>query len=457
MAKRLPLLCLIALVLTCCQRYRPSPLDGQVHAQRWAARDLGAPEVADYAARLGYPSRDSFNTGDGVSLREAEVVALFFNPRLRVARLKARVPLAAAREAGRWEDPELAIDGQRIVESVDEPWVLGGTVNLTIPLSGRLRVERAKAFADANTEQFRAYGEELAVLADLRRAWAEWTGAGQRRELAAQYLSDLDEVLKGTEGLLRAGEIDRTDVRPFQIERASQRAELQSLEFEQRQREAAIKALLGLLPEAPVELLPSFPQPATPVSTADRRRWLRENHPAVLLARAEYAASERALELEVRRQYPDVAVGGGLGTEEGQSRILFGAGLPLPLLNRNRRAIAEARASREVARAAAEGTVEDLVGRLFRAELTAESARRRREAIERDVIPLADQQVADLRRLGQLGDFNTLILLEALQTAYEAKVQLLEARSGEATAVNELNAISGVDVLPRRALKDGQQ
>jgi outer membrane protein TolC len=459
MAKSILALSVLAVVLTGCQQYRPSPLDLGSHAVRWAGRDATAPELAQYAARLGtlgHAMPEAFDVADGLSLCEAEAVALFFNPRLRVARLRAKVPLLGAQEAGRWVDPELEIDGERIVESVKDPWVLAGTISFTIPLSGRLAVERARAFAEADAERLRAYVEEAAVLADLRRAWVEWTVGRQRRELAAQYLKELEEVLRTAEGLLRAREIDATDVRPFQIERATRRAELQSLELEQREREARVKALLGLVPEARVELLPSFPDVSRPASAPDRRRWVQEYHPAVLLARAEYAASEKALELEVRRQYPDLTLGGGYGTEEGQSRILLGAGLPLPLLNRNRRAIAEAQASRDVAKAAAEGGFEDLVGQLFRAELAAEAARRRRQLIETDVIPLADQQINDLRRLGRLGEFNTLILLEALQTAYEAKVLLLETRAIEAAATNELNALSGVGVLPRPGAKDGQ-
>ena len=457
MARSLPTLCLLSAVLAGCQHYRPSPLDLGGHASRWAARDAAAPEVAEYAARLATlngAAPEPFDAADGLSLREAEAVALFFNPRLRVARLKANVPLVGAKEAGRWEDPELAVDGERIIESVDDPWVLGGTISFTIPLSGRLGVERDRAFAEADAGRLRACVEEAAVLADLRRAWAEWTAARQRHELSTQYLADLDEVLRSAEGLLRAKEVDATDVRPFQIERATRSAESQSLALQQRQQEAAVKALLGLVPEAQVALLPSFPA-TNPPAPADRRQWVQENHPAVLLARAEYAAAEKALELEVRKQYPDLTLGGGYGTDEGQSRILFGAGLPLPLLNRNRRAIAEARANRDVARAAAEGELEDLVGRLFRAELAAEAARERRRLIETDVIPLADRQIDDLRRLGRLGDFNTLALLDALRTAHEAKVQLLEARAAEAAAANELNALAGTAWLPRPVAKDG--
>jgi outer membrane protein TolC len=243
----------------------------------------------------------------------------------------------------------------------------------------------------------------------------------------------------------------------FRVERATRQAELRTLELEQRRREALVKGLLGLVPEAEVRFLPAIGVIAPAVPSSDRRTWVRESHPKMLLAQAEYATAEKALELEVRKQYPDLALGGGYGTDEGQSRILFGAGVPLPLLNRNRRGIAEALATRDAARAAAEGAYEDLVSQLVRAELATEAAAQRREFLEKELIPLVDEQVNELRRLGRLGDFNTLVLLEALRGAYDAKVQLLEAVASEATTTNELNALTGGDVLPRPGAKDGQR
>jgi outer membrane protein, heavy metal efflux system len=454
----------LALGLAGCQPYRPSPLDLAGHEARWAARDPASADVATYARRLatlGRSQTDAFNAADGLSVREAEAVALFFNARLRAARLKARAPLLGAREAGRWEDPELGVDAERILESVEHPWVLGGMLNFTIPLSGRLEVEKSKAFAEAEAELLRAYAEEAAVLAELRTAWAEWSATRQRVELATQYLKDLDEVLNSAEALLRAREIAATDVRTFRVERVTRQAELKSREIEQRQGEAAVKGLMGLVPEAGVMLLPSLETrpaaSATSASPTSGRIWLRENHPRMLLARAEHMAAEKALELEIRRQYPDLTLGGGLGTEDGDPRVLFGARLPLAVFNRNRRAIAEARASRDAAKAAAEARYEELAGQLFRAELSAEAARHQRDLLQREVVPLVDEQVAELRRLGRLGDFNTLVLLEALRTSYEAKVQLLEAVLKEATAVNELDALSAAGTPPRAGEKAGQR
>src|SRR5205823_5934716 len=75
-----------------------------------------------------------------------------------------------------------------------------------------------------------------------------------------------------------------------------------------------------------------------------------------LLARADvhgavvaYGMAERALRLEVARQYPDVHLGPAYTWDHGVRRYQFNLGLTLPLLNRNAGAIGDAEARREEA------------------------------------------------------------------------------------------------------------
>lgn len=448
--RQLPFL-LIAALAVGCQSYRPAPLDLDRHRAAWAARDPASPSIADYARTLADRNADPaapFDAADGLTLAEAEVVALFFNPRLRVARLRAAAPRAGAAEAGRWADPELDITGERILESVANPWILGATLSFTLPISGRLEIERRQAESAADVELLRAYAEEIALLAQLRARWIAWAANRQRIDLLTAYLADLAEIRGAADKLQQAGELDATDVRLFRIEHVRRQAELRAMNLAAREQEAEIKAILGLTPDAPIPLHPSLSPDTAPRSPAEQHVPLDLDHPRLLLARAEYEAAERALELEVRRQYPDLTLAGGGGEDEGESRVLFGAALPLPLFNRNIRAIAEARAARDAARAAAEAAFEDLVHDLHRARLGAASAADRRQTLERDVVPLVDEQVADLRRLGQAGEFNTLVLLEALRTAHETRLELLEATARSALADVELEALDRPGVPP---------
>src|SRR5687768_15526793 len=129
---------LLILCLCGCAQYTPAPLDPSADLAELMARSPASGDVAAYARSLAEhdPAAVRYDPSDGLSLAEAEVVALFFNPSLRAARLKAAVPLASAEHAGRWEDPELVVDAERILQSVEDPWVLGGVLNFTLPLSG---------------------------------------------------------------------------------------------------------------------------------------------------------------------------------------------------------------------------------------------------------------------------------------------------------------------------------
>jgi outer membrane protein TolC len=321
-----------------------------------------------------------------------------------------------------------ASDGERIIEGVDDRWVLGGILNLTLPISGRLGVEREKAQSEAGTAVLRALAEERRVLAELRAAWAEWSAANERAALTRQLVAELDPVVERTERLRAAGELDPVDARLLRIEQVSQTAKLRAYEVNARAAEVELKARLGLLSTADVKLTPSVLIPEVYLTADSQLPSVIAEHPLVRLARAEYEVAERTFKLEVRKQYPDLKIGGGFGTDEGDERVLFGAALPLPLFNANRRAIAEARASREVARARAEIEYERLLAEASVAQVRLRAARGRLVYVEKELAPLADQQVADARRLAQLGDFNTLVLLEALKTAHEAKLEVLDTR-----------------------------
>jgi outer membrane protein TolC len=63
--------------------------------------------------------------------------------------------------------------------------------------------------------------------------------------------------------------------------------------------------------------------------------------------------------------------------------------------------------------------------------------------VESEIIPLVDDQYADARRLAQLGEVNTLVLLESLTRQQQAKVRLIEARQEEALAAIELAELAG--------------
>jgi outer membrane protein TolC len=179
---------------------------------------------------------------------------------------------------------------------------------------------------------------------------------------------------------------------------------------------------MGLAPTAMVQLVPSLSEVA--VESAGRP----ERHVKVRIARAGYTVAERALELEIRKQYPDLEIGGGFGRDEGDSRILGGISVPLPLLNGNRRGIAEAAARRDAVRSAFEQQLIATESAIARIDSERSAAREQLNQIENALVPLVDRQLLEARRLLEVGEFNPLLIREAIDSSAEARLEVLAAR-----------------------------
>ena len=472
------------LVLMGCATYDRRPLELEQYVEDWSLREIGVDSIREYAETLADGEENvPYDSSDGLSLAEAEAVALVFNPQLRLARAQAEVPLASAREAGWWPDPEfeakvmrfasrgartrfrfdgpsfdgvntgiigtsgLSADGLEITppayrrgggDFIDDPWIVGASLSITIPISGRLAVEQDWAWAEYAASWRRILISEWQLLTRLRAAWLEWSTTRERIEVIKAFVEQLGTVATITERLAAAGELKPTEARLLLVELQRRRAALQAAESEAELQRLELLALLGLAPEAPVELRPDVFLPRIDEAPDSRRDTLLRRDPRIMAVRAEYEAAERRLRLEVRKQYPDLNVGPSYSFEEGFSRLGLGFGFPIPLWNRNRQAVAEARAEREAARIRAEARIEQVFSELARAEVRLRYAVQRREMLLDEVAPLVDRQVEEARKLLDLGEVDVLVLRDALSSAVETKLELLAATLAEAQAANAL-------------------
>jgi hypothetical protein len=143
-------------------------------------------------------------------------------------------------------------------------------------------------------------------------------------------------------------------------------------------------------------------------------------HPEVLLALARLGESEAQLELEVRRQYPDLNIGPVYANEEGLNRLGLTAGITLPLWNRNRKAIAEAEGERTLTRLSAIHCWQTLVCDATKVRAAYQ------QCLPHAPAPLQDRQALDqLFTLGELTPLDYLALRETLleQTLLELERQ----------------------------------
>lgn len=435
-----------ALVLLAgCQQYERQPLDLAAHRSSLSERSLEVGRIQGFLDRLrelGGETQDTFSFDDGLTPAEGEVVALFYNADLRAARLGAGVALANFQNAGLWEDPEFGFDGAEILSPSGSPFEFGLTLNLTIPISGRLDVEKARAGAAYDTELRRIVDAEWATRADVRRAWASWTVAEERLRLLREAIAQTERVTTITDRLEAGGELSRVESRLFQVELAIRRAASAEADLAAIRARIDLLGLMGLPPDASIELTPALPTAEVPLSDDPLRR-LIESNTELAVRRAEYQVAEEALRLELRKQYPDIKIGSGYGSEDNDDRLLLGFSVPIPIFNANRAGIAEARAERELSRAAAETTFERLSRELSAAQAGLDAARTQRSQFESTIVPMLEAQAHEVEQIADLGEVDTLILLETVQRHLDAKVRLLELKQAELDASLTITQLLG--------------
>ena len=442
----------LAIALTAgCQTYTAKPLDLSQHRDAFLSRTLQAPDLTQFSAQLAAPptsAQSSFDLTDGVSLAEAECVALVFNAELRRERLQAGATLATAETAGLWTDPVLGVDFTKLLDASSSAWEAFGNIAFTLPLSGRLELETARASTEHQAQLTRVAAHEWETRVALRQLWTERAATALEFNATREFLAQLELVIGIVDAMETAGELSRTQARLFRVERAVQRNALLLRESRVARSNLALRALMGLPPNAVLACMDA-PLSAS-LSDAERlaigsaiESRLDATSLRLRAAGMDYTAAEQSLEAEVRAQYPDLVIGPGFGKQDGDQQFLLGLSAPLGIFNGNRAGIARATAAREIARAAAETLLEDLVHALADARASHTSAALRRTSLETDMIPLVDAQRADTRRVAEQGEVDTLLLLESLKTQQNAKILLIEALRDEVLAELRLIEVAG--------------
>ncbi len=402
--------------LTACRTYEPRPID--LDRVERVFRDRTIPPD---------PTTDGSDAAVRLSLdpTTAEHTALLLNADLRDARARAGVAEATALHAGLWPDPVIGLQFTRILESVASPNELFGTLGFTLPISGRLEAEKTRLGRTHAAALVEVANLEWRTRLDVRDAWSRWRATTVERDATAAFIAALDELLAIVASLETSGDLSRVEARLFRLARTD--AALSQLDLDARvvADRLAILDLIGLPPDARIELDPDAP--IQPGPTEDEAPPTSERFPAVRLALARYEVAEAALDQAIRAQLPDLGVLPGYGTQDGSRQFTLGLSIPIPILNGNRQAIETAAAAREASAVAVTRSVERTLAAIERARVRITRATRRRELIETDLVPLLELQFEETRTLARLGQVDTLVLLDGLERRREAMIATARA------------------------------
>jgi NodT family efflux transporter outer membrane factor (OMF) lipoprotein len=331
----------------------------------------------------------------------------------------------------------------------------GLEVAYEVDLFGRVARGVEAARGDVGAAEGDADAVRVAIVSDTARAYADASSAAERLAVAEHIVELLDQSLRLTEKQVEIGQTTRLDTARIAALRNQRQAEIPAIAAE---RERALFRLATLTGRAPSEL---------PATAGARTSSLKLDHPipvgdgAQLLARRpDVRAAERRLAAATARigvataeLYPQITLGGSLGSSAGSIGNLFSnpVGFLLgPLISwsfsdhaRARARLAGAEAGSEEALAQFDGTVLRSLEETETAQSVYANALRRREALQaaRNEAEVAAKIVRAQQREGQV---DSLALLDAERTFAESEAQLADINGQVASAqINLFRALGG--------------
>lgn len=439
-----------------CQSYQAAPLDPTQHIQTWQAQswqDLHDAYDEALAALQASPGETPSTPAQKSPLRKdaqgryvldlvsAQDLAAALDPELRVPRLRVLRAVVSMDHAGLREDLEVGLEWARNVDSGNDPWGLLFEGRIPIPLSDRLEALRDLRSAEAQVAWHELRLAEWESRLAVRELWLRWSHHRALAEGCERYLTGLQGLIAQSQRLVDAGEMDRTEANLFALEEVRWQTQAQRLLALAEADQAELRVRMGL----PAHLdwlgqpvtLPVPPWPAwDPLA-------LGQQHPELQKLQAQFEVSEQSLRTEIAKQLPDLGLGPLIENGDGDWALGLSAGWHWPLWNRNRRAIALARADREIARSAYESRYETLVGQAYAAQAQARAHAQAAADLESRLLPLLTDQVEQSQVRLQLGEAQTLILLEALRAVHAARQELSSAQYQHAQAQIQIERACG--------------
>jgi NodT family efflux transporter outer membrane factor (OMF) lipoprotein len=380
--------------------------------------------------------------------------ALKANTDLRVALANVEKARALLRESQADRLPQTSIDAAGQYRRLPAQQALPGTdrqgwnydaglsVSYEVDLAGRVRRSIEASRADADAAQGAADAVRVAVVTETTRAYANASSAAERIEVAQRTLELLDKTAVLTTKRFEAGRTSRFDVARVEALRNQQSATIPALSAE---RDAALLRLAFLTGRVPADLPPQVGLRAAslrldhPVPVGDGRALLARR-PDVREAERKLAAETARIGVATAELYPQITLGGSIGSTGNSLGDIFGGGplrwLAGPLLSwafpnmaGARARVAQAQASTRAALAGFDGTVLRALQETETALSAYSHALERRQALEdaaKQARVAANISQAQLRE-GRV-DFLAVLDSERTLAAAEADLALANAQ-----------------------------
>ena len=417
------LLIFCSVIISCAkEKYVAKPLDAQKVSTGILNKDLSNPNFKAYLAKQGFAQSNlPILEWDLDALTYA---ALYFNPKLDIAKAQLALADTAIKTANQQPNPSLNGNIARSNQANGDirPWSYGLNVEIPIETSNKrqIRVEEASHLRDAAQTAVAEVAWQLrSQIAKDLLAYHENMALQQA---ASRELGVHNSIINMLEKRLQLGLIDNTTLSDAKLLQQKTRITANALPARLIEIKAALASDIGLSVEKlngitikPLVVDTVLNQESDLLKTSQQFKELQQN---ALLNRldirrslAKYAAAEAKIKLEIAKQTPDIAFTPGFIFDFGDKIWSLGLTSLLNLLNKNQTLIAEAMQLREIEAAQFEALQTSIIGDLSLAYARYQSALQHINAIQSQ-LNLQNKQQQNLQKQFDAGLIDRLIVTQ---------------------------------------------
>jgi len=363
-----------------------------------------------------------------VQLTIDDVVARVLARNLSVEAAKHRLEAArAGRIAARLRpNPSLTVgtDNLKVTgpTAAGELYEVSTTVSQPIELGDKRQRRRDVAELIVAVAEVQVEDALHQRLVEAKRAFYEAVLARDGLARARTVRDSYDELVGSTRSRFDAGDVAEGELIKARLERARADVVVAQAGLGLRQTIIRLLDLLGEVDFAPERsIVGDLTVPPAPPDLVELRAVAGRERPSVVAAERSADLAARRLALERSKATPDVSPFVGYRRVGENNTVQFGISIPLPLTDRNQAAIARAVAEEKVAQTEAVQHRQRVLAEVESAWAGWQTARIRVAAVERGLLPPAEESLEIARAAYRDGAIGLLEYLEAQRTLADVR------------------------------------
>jgi cobalt-zinc-cadmium efflux system outer membrane protein len=384
-----------------------------------------------------------------LTLDEAVAMAERNNPRIRGAAAATARADAATRTAKAYANPSIEVyEGQQYARPIATPGVPGllqhyaGYQPIEVPSERRARMKTAQLATVSS--RFGEAGVARSVEADAKHAFYAVLRRREEVEHTQENLKLVEDLRRRVEVEVRVGEKGRLELTRAEAELAQARFAVRSAQLELSTSIALLRFAIAAPADANLDpsggLEPRVQLPAL----AELRETVLRTHPAVAQSEAEVETAQAKLVHEKRLRIPQPTL---FGEFENQPDLRFwraGVTVPIPLWDRRRGQIDDAKATISQARATVDERRLELISATERAFEQYQLADQQVLSLESGELHAAESAVDAAKAAYRFGERGIVEVLDAQRVLQSVRGDLVDAQYARQSALVDLEELGAV-------------